>query len=586
MRTRDWMTSPTKNVAFCVTEISSRAQNPFCHFFLTCASTPRTVTVSEPSSHSIVLDEEPEELGIVFMLFCARVNEEGERVSAYLGSSVLDVAVSKPGPFKLNMMDCSTRPPVQTGVCTIQLRKLPQVKQTLVFQTKNVPAQMFDAAEANLKWISPFHSRGLPAVTQGLKMVHSPYYVNHMGITLPSGAFCMIQTSENNRAAAVRSHRQRLQVALKRNHISEYDFVRIVADMMSRGVRSKHMRCLTVVADALTLHARTVIDYTPDVVLDDGELRGTERWEVPREPRADGSTSFTGDCEDFAREVYQQAREIAKWVTPRVNGDILQSMSAVLHMYVPTIEQGAVDSEAVSSYQRKLVPHAPFRNHIWAAMHPRHAFTVKCRPGIRPDYRRWPKQTCESKLPMLHLEGTGDVFPVVTTRTPGYIARINKKKQSVLEAFPTLAQYRTPDFALQLKHRSDFYKYAVACMTDVFEELGILDFTYTTGHKYGVSIYDWARGEYRFRPSTKHSPERMRDIRKMMMFERPIQGIATKCKCVKTNVPDNVDCLRFGSLTPIDIPPGAKHAEYTIGNKTLYEIYFDVGFNTISSESE
>lgn len=54
---------------------------------------------------------------------------------------------------------------------------------------------MFNAAEANLKWIAPFHSKGCPPIKDGLKMVHSPYYVNHMGITLPSGAFCMIPTA-------------------------------------------------------------------------------------------------------------------------------------------------------------------------------------------------------------------------------------------------------------------------------------------------------------------------------------------------------------------------------------------------------
>lgn len=580
------MTSTQKSVAFCVTEISSRIDRVFCHFYLTCASSPRTISVASPSSHSITVEEDVDKLGMVIMLFCSRENDEGATVTQYLGSSVLDFYATELGTYRPRLMDCSTRPPVETGTCTIQIRKIPRLNKPLVFQTRNIPSQMFDAAESNLKWISPFHSRGLPAVTAGLKMVHSPYYVNHMGITLPSGAFCMMETCENNREAALRSHRQRLQVSLKRNHISEYDFVRIVADMMTRGVRSKHMRCLTVVADALTLHARVDIEYTPDIIMDKHELRGTERWEIPREPSLSGAISFTGDCEDFAREVYQQVKEITKWVTPRVHGDIIESMSAVLNMYVPTIEQGAVDSEAVSSYQRKLVPHATYRNHIWAALHPRHAFTIKCKPVIRPDYRQWPKQECEPKLPMIHLEGTSDVFPIVTHRTPGYIARIHRKKNEVLEAYPELAVLRTPDYALQTQHKSEFYKYAIACMTDKFAELGILDFTYTTGHKYGVSIYDWARGNYKFRPSTKHSEDRMQDIREMMSFERPVEGIQSKNKCMKSNVPDSVDCLRFGSLAPIRVPDGAKQAVYKIGDKTLYEIYFDVGFNSISSESE
>lgn len=580
------MTSVAKSVAFCVTSLESHNRNVFCLVYLTCASTPRTITLVKPSSHSFELREAAHKLGMVVMLFCTRRNDDNDIVSQYLGSSVLDLSLTKRETYRLKMMDSSTRPPVCTGYCTVQLRIVPQVDAPLIFQTKNIPAQLFNAAEANLKWISPFHSRGLPGITSGLKMVHSPYYVNHMGITLPSGAFCMIETSEDGREAALRSHRQRLQVSLKRNHVSEYDFVRIVSDMMQRGVRSKHMRCLTVVADALTLHARTTICYTPDVILTSDVPRGTERWEIPREPTVSGDMSFTGDCEDFAREVYQQAKEISNWVVPKLSADILESMSAVLHMYVPTIEQGAVDSEAVSTYQRKLMPNAAFRNHIWAALHPRHAFVTKCKPIIRPDYTRWPKQACEPKLPMIHLEGTGDVFPIVTHRTPGYIARILKKKKAVLQQYPQLAGYRTPDFTLQTQHNSDFYKYAVACMSDVFADLGILDFTYTTGHKYGVSIYDWARGNYRLRPSTTHSNEKMSDIREMISLERPINGIVTRAKCVKSNVPDNVDCLRFGSLTPFKVPEGAKQAVYKIGDKTLYEIYFTVGFNTISSESE
>lgn len=579
------MSSPSKNVAFCVTEISSHVERVFCVFYLTCASTPRTVTTASSSSHSIAVDDDVRKLGMVCMMFCTRMNDDDARVSQYLGSSVLDLSVTGTGPYRLQVRDCSVRPPVVTGYCTVQLQHVPDVSEHLVFQTRNMPAQLFNAAEANLKWISPFHTRGLQPVIPGLKMVHSPYYVNHMGITLPSGAFCMIRTSDAHREAGTRSHRQRLLVSLKRNHLSENDFVRIVSDMMTNGVRSKHLRCLTVVADALTLHARTVIHYTPDIVMGDSP-RGTERWEIPREPALDGATSFTGDCEDFAREVYQQAKEIARWVAPRLLGTSLESMSAVLHMYVPTIEQGAVDSEAVSSYQRRLVPHAAFRNHIWAALHPRHAFATKCRPPMQLDVEAWPRQPCESKLPMIHLEGTGDVFPIVTHRTPGYIARIARKRQHVVELYPSLNGLRTPDFSLQTQRSSDFYKYAIACMTDAFADVGILDFTYTSADKYGVAIYDWARGDYRFRPSTTHSPERMRDIQDMMTLERPIEAITTKCKCVKSNVPDNVDCLRFGSLSPIEIVGGAKSAVYNIGDTTLYEIYFDVGFNTISSESE
>jgi len=573
-----------KNVEFCVTNISSHIDNIFGVFYLTCNSTPRTITTSKESEHSIVLNSDVEKLGLVAMLFCSRSNDDDIPVTMYLGSSVLDLSQASLKSYHLNLTDSSSRPPLKTGYCTIRLRKIPPINNHLNFQSTRVVTLMFQEAEANLRYISPFNTKGLKGIKDGLKMVHSPYYVNHMGVTLPSGAFCMMDTMINTKQQALKSHRQRLLVSLKRNHVSEYDFVRIIADMMARGVRSRHMRCLNVVADMLTLHSRCDTNYTPDVqILDSGEFKGTERWEVPREPKPDGGVSFTGDCEDFAREVYQQAKEIRNWVEPKILGDILESLSAVLHMYVPTVEQGAVDSSAHSKY---ITYWAPYRNHIWAALHPRHAFLAKCRPPMNVDYTKWPKQKCESKLPMIHLEGTGDVFPIVTLKTPGYIARINKKKSEILQAHKNLNYLSTPDFSLMLKHRSTFYKYAIACMTDIFAEHGVLDFTYVTENKYGVHIYDWARGQYRFKPSAKHTPETMDNIQEIMSIERPIPAITLKSKCVCSNVPDSMDCLRFSSFEPIDVPPGAKQAVYKVGNKTLYEIYFEVGFNTISSESE
>jgi len=78
----------------------------------------------------------------------------------------------------------------------------------------------------------------------------------------------------------------------------------------------------------------------------------------------------------------------------------------------------------------------------------------------------------------------------------------------------------------------------------------------------------------------------MANIREIMTIERPVPAITLKSKCVSSNVPDSMDCLRFSSFEPIDVPQGAKQAVYKVGAKTLYEIYFEVGFNTISSASE
>jgi hypothetical protein len=576
------MMASTKSVAFCVTEIYSHVQEQiFTHIYLSSNSLPRSYTFQEGGPHTFELLEDQNTLGLVVMLFCSRKNDDGHQVTQYLGSALMDLSQCEEKNYRLTIRDSSSRPPIQTGRVSITLKQIPSISKHLKCQQNNVIPQMFNAAEANLKWIAPFHSKGCPPIKDGLKMVHSPYYVNHMGITLPSGAFCMIPTDETDKVKAIASHGERLKVSLRRHNMRPETFKTNIADMLTGNMKSKHLRCLHVISDTLTLHPRTNIHYTPDVQMTPTP-KGTERWEVPREPTLGKHMSFTGDCEDFAREVYQQAKEIREWVTPSLSGGELEAMSAVLQMYVPTIEQGAVDSSAHSKYIKYW---AAYRNHIWAALHPRHAFIKKCSQKIKVNYDKWPKQLCEAKLPLLHLEGTGDVFPIVTQRNPGYVSRLNNKQKQVLLQYPELGMLKTQDLSLQIAHRSSFYKYAIACMTDIFSDQGVLDFTYITQGKYGVSIYDWARGSYKFRPSTKHSTESMENIRELIRLERPISAITEKSSVLKSNTEYNTDCLRFGSKSPIAQLPGTTQAVYKIGNTKWYEIYFKVG-NVQSSESE
>jgi len=576
------MMASTKSVAFCVTEIYSHIQEQiFTHVYLSSNSLPRTYTFQKGGSHTFELLEDQDTLGLVVMLFCSRKNDDGHQVTQYLGSALMDLSQCEEKNYQLTIRDSSSRPPIQTGRVSITMKQIPSISKHLKCQQNNVIPQMFNAAEANLKWIAPFHSKGCPPIKDGLKMVHSPYYVNHMGITLPAGAFCMIPTDETDKVKAIASHRERLKVSLRRHNMRPETFKTNIVDMLSGNIKSKHLRCLHVIADTLTLHPRTNIHYTPDVQMTPTP-KGTERWEVPREPSLDKHMSFTGDCEDFAREVYQQAKEIREWVIPSLSGDELEAMSVVLQMYVPTIEQGAVDSSAHTKY---ITYWAAYRNHIWAALHPRHSFMKKCSQKMKVNYDKWPKQSCEVKLPLLHLEGTGDVFPIVTQRNPGYVSRLNNKQKQVLLQYPELGMLKTQDLSLQIAHRSSFYKYAIACMTDIFSDQGVLDFTYITQGKYGVSIYDWARGSYKFRPSTKHSAESMENIRELIKLERPISAIVEKASVLKSNTEYNTDCLRFGSKSPIAQLPGTTQAVYKIGETKWYEIYFKVG-NVQSSESE
>ena len=78
----------------------------------------------------------------------------------------------------------------------------------------------------------------------------------------------------------------------------------------------------------------------------------------------------------------------------------------------------------------------------------------------------------------------------------------------------------------------------------------------------------------------------MEDINELISLERPISAVTYTSTITHSNSANNVDSLRFGSKSPIHIPDGIKSAEYKIGSTRWYEIYFEVGSNTISSESE
>ena len=588
------------SIVFRVRELHSPvADNPFLVFFLSVPTRPCSVTVPSMDhvEHRLELLSRDSEMVLVCQMYCPRFDSTGgttsNPVTQYLGSATVDLSQCKSSTYTLVLHDSSSRPALRVGQVTVHLslfgrQLLPAENQLRVHsaQNNNVVAQLAQASEANLTHIHGFGEQGLRGIVPGLERVHSPYYTNHLGTTMPSGAFCMIPTTVGGELEqALLSHRQRLQVAIARNVMSEKTFVRDVADMLHNGIKSKHIRCLVVVADALTLHARMDIVYNPDVQLTPQAI-GTERWEIPREPRSDGTVCFTGDCEDFAREVYQQCKEITAWVSPSVHSaDILASMSAVLHLYVPTIEQGAVDSQAHSKY---ITYEAAYRNHIWAALHPRDAWRTKTLGSdvsLERLYKKWPHVLCEATLPVLHLEGTGDVYPVVTARKPSYVVRLDRLAQEKKQECPQFMLASTPDMSLQCQGFSTFYKYAIACMTDVFQDQGYLDFTYVTNDKYGCPIGDWARGKYKFVPSTRHSPETMQHISHMIKLERPIAPITSSSSIVHGPKLSNQHHLRFGQAHPFAPQTDTTlHGEYVIGDKKWYELYFPLERHTVTDD--
>lgn len=547
----------------------SSLRDTFVQVYLTADCTPKVHTLSGPSRVSFTTDIYGE-LALVCILYCRRLHK-GVCVTKLLGSAMLDLSeVDSQKKYTVNMYDASVRPSIDMGHIDIQIT-VPShapLYHCLIHNIEFVRA-LFTAAEANLDLIEGFGKHGLPAVVHGMRLVHSPYYVNHLGVCLPSGAFCMIKTSlSTNHFAALFSHRARLDITLARNGWSEDHFVATVRELCGTTQLGKeHYGCLATVVDFVTLHTRVAMHYMPDVSLHP-EAESTERWEVPREPTLDGKQCFVGDCEDYAREVYHQICEIRDWVLPSTESDALEAVSAVLHMYIPTIEQGAVNKNAVSDELRKKIPHAEYRNHIWAAMHPRHHWRTnldvskQTRETIgkffKGLYRKWPKQPCETNLPLLHAEGTADVYPIVLRECPEYILQ---RQQDPCQ---------TSDFTLQTRGQSNFYKYAIACMTDFFAEFGWLDYTYITEDKYGCNIHEWATSQYRFTPSCTHSSDIMDKIRKAITYDRPIAPIVSMSRIIQ-NPNISGEFVRCSSKRPIE--KGEYYGEYLVDGKPLYENY-------------
>ena len=549
-------------------------------------------------TNTMVMEEADLERVLVCQLYCERKNDEGIQVTELLGSGTLDLAHCSKGTCSVKMWDkFSQNRASLVGSVGIKFEEMTFFGENAEgrIQLQTHAAQSLDrtlgnAAEANLTWISPFGSmplgtEGLPGFKPGLQQVHSPYYKNHLGVTMPSGAFCLIPTNienENQRKLAILSHKNRLDVTLARNLMTGEKFVVLVQDMFENGVLPRHNRLFTVLADTVTLHSRQIINYTPDVQLTKAGLKdkGKEEWSIPRYSKEHGSKkSFKGDCEDFAREVLQQCKEIMEWIPPKIDGTTIESLSALLHLYVPTMEQGAVDSSAHSIYQDEP---APFKNHIYAGLHPRIHFESKIvgeqKISLEHLYEKWPKQKWEYLLPKLHLESTANVVADIESKELSQKKRdrINKAQQK----YPSLYYSKYADDTLNLDHESNFYKYPIAFMSHVFAEQGILDFTYVNVDmkNYGVDIYDYFKGKYHFVPSTKHSADVMAKIKHMLKMERKIPPILyrSEVRIPPTKIEGDFVSLATTKGFKDDIEKRENTGQYKVNDKILDEVYFEI----------
>ena len=245
------MNEASNVVKFEVTNLNSYfAENVFAVFFLSVPTEPPMLTVSDRTlvQQSLQMLDKSSEIAFVCQLFCSRMNDDNQSVSQFLGSFAVDMSQYRPKKYTFDVHDASTRPPVCTGQVSIEFNcpaPASMLAAPLTVHTMQKNTQMAEASEANLTWIQGFGKNGLMSIVEGLDMVHSPYYTNHLGTTMPSGAFCLIPTCLGcQKEAALRTHKEQLQVALARNVISENTFVDNITDMLTSGnVKSKHLRC-------------------------------------------------------------------------------------------------------------------------------------------------------------------------------------------------------------------------------------------------------------------------------------------------------------------------------------------------------
>ena len=218
----------------CLEIYSNVVDNPFCVFYLSSSTKPVYHILDKASDWRSFDFSAGGELAFVCQMFCERINDDGAKVTQFLGSSVVDVSTVNTKEYSFVVHDSSSHPALRMGQISIRFDVQNNAFEKMSIQNGSFSRRLYSAADSNLTWIHGFSKRGLPPIVHGLHYVHSPYYVNHMGVTLPAGSFCMIPTAlEDNLTKAIRSHKQRFMISLCRNCMSTETWFDGITEMLN-----------------------------------------------------------------------------------------------------------------------------------------------------------------------------------------------------------------------------------------------------------------------------------------------------------------------------------------------------------------
>ena len=449
------------------------------------------------SNTKVMLDENINlysPLGIIFCAYGIR-EVDGDKVTHSFGTAVVDMSKIK---FKEENLIVSplTDVDIRCGTMHVSISWGADVVPPPIPFDDRFIEKMHMAAEKNLSLIYPFSSTGFEPLHPILQRIHSPYYTTCTGVQLPSGAFLLESGNDTNAT----SHVERLRAVLKCTGWDEQTFVKNVR-AFDNGTDEASI-VLNVLAKTLTMHSVQCLKYVADVQFDGNSECPTDRWECPRY-----ANNYVGDCEDCSKEIFVETEE---WRNIVSEDKTIRAFQKALSMFVPVVVQGCVLLKGCH------------RNHIWAALIPKDDFIQRCEgKKVKPS------------LPTILLEGTS-MTASISTQQMFYTKKLNKikKKENIFK------HIEHEDVAPHC-----FYKYVVACMTPQFKEKGVLDFTFISNDKYGITFGDWWDGKYAMKPSCKHSVDTMHMMEHTVSYDKPIAPLLYNTTILESDTQNHYPCV-------------------------------------------